>query len=190
MKKNSRQTEAQDTGQYFTFLATGQRHTLSDEKTKLFLRAKQEMQVVKVDKGIVKDEGIAGENQIRKCDYLCKIDRQKWIHLIELKGKVIKDSFLQLENTPKAIEKKSTYGSWLQGLSRLDAYVVSPQRQKIPDDIDETKRRLCRRLALYCGERPENIFDLLKFVKVCPKVQKLVEKDGVIRCSNAHPLEL
>lgn len=80
--------------------------------------------------------------------------------------------------------------SWLQGLSRLDAYVVSPQRQKIPDDIDETKRRLCRRLALYCGERPENIFDLLKFVKVCPKVQKLVEKDGVIRCANAHPLEL
>lgn len=190
MKKTGGRNEAKDAERHVAVLKAGQRHTLSDEKTKLFLRAKQEMKVVKVDKGIVKDEGIAGENQLRKCDYLCRIEQRRWIHLIELKGEVVKDAFLQLENTPKAIEEKSAYGSWLKGLSRLDAYVVSPQRQKIPDDIDETKRRLCRRLALYCGERPENIFDLLKFVKVCSKAQKFVEKDGAIRCSNAHPLEL
>lgn len=32
------------------------------------------------------------------------------VHLIELKGEVIKDAFLQLENTPNAIKEKSTYG--------------------------------------------------------------------------------
>jgi len=190
MKKSSRKTEVCNNESYFTVLKAGERCTLSDEKTKLFLRAKQELQVIKVDDGIVQDKGIRGENQIRKCDYLCKVGALRWVHLIELKGEVIKDAFLQLENTPKAIKEKSDQGFLLEGLSRMEAYIVSPQRQRIPDNIDEAKNRLCRKLANYCREKPTNIFDLVKLVKVRDKIKTLVEKDGVIWCSNVCPLEL
>lgn len=189
MRKRKKKNEFQSVDSYFDTVEAGERRTLSDEKTKLFLRAKQAMQIVKVDQGIVKDAGILGENQIRKCDYLCKNDAHKQVHLIELKGEVIKDAFLQLENTPNAIKEKSAYGSLLDGLSRMDAYVVSPQKQRVPADIDETKRRLCRKMASYSKERLENIFELLKLVKVGAKIKVLVEKDGVIWCSNECPLE-
>lgn len=72
----------------------------------------------------------------------------------------------------------------------MEAYIVSPQRQRIPDNIDEAKNRLCRKLANYCREKPTNIFDLVKLVKVRDKIKTLVEKDGVIWCSNVCPLEL
>ena len=39
-------------------------------------------------------------------------------------------------------------------------------------------------------ERLENIFELLKLVKVGAKIKVLVEKDGVIWCLNGCPLEL
>ena len=183
MRKGNKKNEFQSVDSYFDTVEAGERRTLSDEKTKLFLRAKQAMQIVKVDQGIVKDAGILGENQI------CKNDAHKQVHLIELKGEVIKDAFLQLENTPNAIKEKSAYGSLLDGLSRMDAYVVSPQKQRVPADIDETKRRLCRKMASYSKERLENIFELLKLVKVGAKIKVLVEKDGVIWCSNECPLE-
>ena len=93
MRKSKKENELQSVDSYFDTVEAGERRTLSDEKTKLFLRAKQAMQIVKVDQGIVKDAGISGENQIRKCDYLCKNDAHKQVHLIELKGEVIKDAF-------------------------------------------------------------------------------------------------
>lgn len=67
-------------------LKAGYRCTLKDEKTKLVIQARQKMRVFKVDDGIVKDAGIPGKNQVRKCDYLCKMDDLKRGHLIELKG--------------------------------------------------------------------------------------------------------
>lgn len=171
-------------------LKAGYRCTLKDEKTKLVIQARQKMRVFKVDDGIVKDAGIPGKNQVRKCDYLCKMDDLKRGHLIELKGQVIKETSHQLQNTPKIIKEKSNQGALLDGLLRMEAYIVTPHRQKIPDNIDIAKVRLCRLLDSYGTEKVENIFDLLKFVKVHTKLSKSEEKDGVIHCSAEYPLQL
>lgn len=95
-----------------------------------------------------------------------------------------------MQNTPKIIKEKSNQGALLDGLLRMEAYIVTPHRQKIPDNIDIAKVRLCRLLDSYGTEKVENIFDLLKFVKVHTKLSKSEEKDGVIHCSAEYPLQL
>ena len=157
---------------------------MEDSSTKLYIKGSHELSVIKVDDGIVMDK------TVKKCDYLCAVDSEKCVHLIELKGTKINDAFLQLESTPEAIRQYSSHQTLLDGLNRLDAYIVSPLRQQVPNNLNEKKRRLCKKLLKFCSVKPDKSMDLLKLVKVDPSCKAFVERDGQIQCSNKYPLEL
>lgn len=164
----------------------GGHYTMEDSGTKLYIRAIHDLTVIKVDDGIVitKDEGF------KKCDFLCEVRSKKCVHLFELKRGKMDDAFLQLERTPQAIQEHSDYKNILDGLDRLDAYIVSPLKQRVPDNLDERQRKLCKKLATYCNAPVGNIMNLLKLVKVDPLCKRLMEKEGRIICSHRYPLEL
>ena len=186
MKKKSKQVKTAQTTNppYMITLQQGERYTMEDSSTKLYIKGSHELSVIKVDDGIVMDK------TVKKCDYLCAVDSEKCVHLIELKGTKINDAFLQLESTPEAIRQYSSHQTLLDGLNRLDAYIVSPLRQQVPNNFNEKKRRLCKELLKFCSVKPDKSMDLLKLVKVDPSCKAFVERDGQIQCSNKYPLEL
>lgn len=169
---------------YFYHLRAGERDTLEDDQTKLFILVENEMYRVTVDGGILPNvrEGI------KKCDFLCYDEINMKCHLIELKGTVIKKAYKQIEETLKNIEADEKVSFLLKRLQRLDAYIVSSGRQEVPRGVDDTKRQLARKLAEKCTDRPKDINELLMCVKVVPKQKALVQRDGHILCSNEAPL--
>lgn len=169
---------------YIDAVPQGSYHTMEDCGTKLYIRAVHDLTVIKVDDGIIKGSGS------KKCDFLCEVRSEKCVHLFELKKGKIDDAFLQLEITPQAIQEHSVYKTLLDGLNRLDAYIVSPSRLRVPNNLDERQRRLCKKLAGYCRQPIDNIMHLLKLVAVDSSCKKLEEVNGRIRCSHRYPLEL
>lgn len=170
--------------QYFEKLADGSRKTLKDSNTKLFIRVRREMYLVTVDRGIVQDV----RDGIQKCDYLLYDEINAKTHLIELKGEIIKKALEQLELSIENIRTVTDVCYLLEKLKILDAYIVSPERQQIPVGINSLERNLAGKLAKRCSERPKNILQLIKYVKVYPDGEKS-EKDRHIICSNRNPLE-
>lgn len=169
---------------FFHHLKAGERDTLKDDQTKLFIIVENEMYRVTVDCGIIPNvrEGI------KKCDFLCYDEINMKCHLIELKGTVIKRAYEQIEETLKNIEGNEKVSFLLKRLQRLDAYIVSPGRQEIPRGVNDTKRQLAKKLAEKCADRPKDINELLMCVKVVPKQKVLIRRDGHIICSNEAPL--
>lgn len=171
---------------FFYHLKAGERDTLKDEQTKLFILAENEMYRVTVDRGIVANT----RGKIRKCDFLCYDEVNMRCHLIELKGAIIEEACSQIEETLKNIGDNKKVSFLLKDLQRLDAYIVSSGRQEIPRGMKETKRQLVRKMAAKCSVKPQNIDDLLMCVKVVPRQKTLVQRDGQIICSNEAPLRL
>lgn len=169
---------------FFHHLNAGERATLSDAQTKLYILVESEMYYVDVDHGIIKNS----KQNIKKCDFLCYDALNKNCHLIELKGAVIKEAQKQISATLGHIKANGDISFLLEGLQFLDAYIVSPGRQEVPKGVDDVKRRITRELAKFCSVRLKNIDILLKFVRVVPKSKSLSERDGHIICSNAAPL--
>lgn len=170
----------------FHYVSTGNRTTLSDAQTKLYIRAINDLYYVDVDRGIIKNI----RDNIRKCDFLCYVEVNMNCHLIELKGTNIDAAYKQLIETIKHIEANHDVSFLTHDLQRLDAYIVSPQRQIIPKGVNESARSLARELARKCQKRPKKIDSLLYYVKVLPKQKVLSMKEGHILCSNEAPLEL
>jgi len=169
---------------FFHHLEAGERVTLQDAQTKLFILVESEMYYVDVDRGIIANI----REQIRKCDFLCYDEINRKCHLIELKGAVIKRAYEQIAQTLENIEENKKVSFLLKNLQRLDAYIVSPGRQEVPRGVNEMRRQLAKKLAKKCSVRPENIDDLLMCVKVVAGQRSLVQRDGHILCSNAAPL--
>ena len=180
MKRKKEHLEQQDV----TPVKQGDRYTMEDSGTKLYIEAVHDLTVIKVDDGIVRDKSI------KKCDYLCSVIDEKCVRLFELKTGKIDDAYVQLATTPEAIQEHSSYQTLLNDLDRLDAYIVSPLRVQIPNNANEKKRRLCGKLARYCKCRPGNMMDLLKLVQVVPSCNGFVDRDGQITCSNKFPLKM
>lgn len=169
---------------FFHHLKAGERDTLKDDQTKLFIIVDNEMYRVTVDRGIIPNvrEGI------KKCDFLCYDEINMKCHLIELKGTVIKRAYEQIEETLKNIEGNEMVSFLLKNLQILDAYIVSSGRQEVPRGVDDVKRQLAKKLAKRCSARPKNIDDLLMCVRVVANQKVLSQKDGHILCSNEAPL--
>lgn len=171
--------------QYFTRLQAGEKATLSDAQTTLVVQAESEMLVAAVDHGIIKGMG-AGE---RKCDYLTFGTDKANTHLIELKGKVIDAAFDQLMRTVENLGK-SAYPETMRNRDRLDAYIVSPGSQSIPQGINKKERKLASLLARNSRLQVQNELELIQYVKVVPKQKSLVKKNRKIICSGTAPLRL
>lgn len=169
---------------YFHHLKPGERVTLSDEQTKLYIKSDGELYYVDVDRGVVQNT----RDSIKKCDFLCYKEQEKLCHLIELKGAIVQEAPKQIRATIKNIKENGELAFLVTGLRRLDAYIVSPGRQEIPRGIDEIKRQVTRELASHCSGQVENIDSLLKFVKVVSKQKKLSDINGKILCSNEAPI--
>ena len=81
-------------------------------------------------------------------------------------------------------------GEIFEELDCLDAYIVSPGAQRIPDVTkSEPCKKLCKMLAKHSGKRVDNMFKLLNFVKVVQKNAGESNIEGRILCSNDKPLE-
>lgn len=71
----------------------------------------------------------------------------------------------------------------------VDAYIVSPNTQRIPKGINSHERELAKSLALKCRSKPADIVSLINYVKVVPKQVKLVKERQRIVCSGQAPVE-
>lgn len=171
---------------FFDKMIRGDRRTLSDAQTRLVIEAAGEMLIVKVDNGIIKDVS----HGIRKSDYLAYGFEKPYTHLIELKGNVIDAAYEQLEATIQNINTESSYGELVAGRERVDAYIVSPNAQSIPRGINNKEKKLARVLAKRSLRPPENMLDLIHYVKIVPKAKQATENNNRIICSGKAPLVL
>lgn len=170
---------------YFKSLNIGDRHTIEDNKTKLYLQADNKIYIIKVDNGIIKNY----QEGIRKCDYLSYSDSDT--NFIELKGSEIKEAYEQIEKTILHLQEDKDYSFLIQN-TNVAAFIVSPLRQNCPKNIESKERYLCKKLANLCKNKPQNINSLVKYVTVKPRLreseqvfctQKLV-------CSGKVPLHI
>lgn len=172
---------------YFKEMSKGSTETLADAQTKLVIKAEgQRMLLVTVDHGVVRNV----EPDIRKCDFLTYGLEKPYTHLIELKGKTIKKAYDQLCKTIENIVSQSDYPELVQNRDRIDAYIVSPGQQSIPRGNNDKEKQLAELLAKRSRKRVSNIFDLVHYVRVVPKLNKQVEKGRKISCSGKVPLLL
>lgn len=142
--------------EYFSCLEKDKKVTLKDEQTKLYIKAKETIWVITVDRGIIPNV----KQTIRKCDYMIYGEIKATAHLIELKGR-----------------------------ETVDAYIVSPNTQKIPKGLNSHERELAKSLASKCSLKPTDIISLINYVKIVPKQVKLVKEKQRIICSGQSPIE-
>lgn len=171
---------------YYVCLKKGDKITIRDEQTKLYIKAKETIWVITVDRGIISNL----TQKIRKCDYLVYGEAEKNTHLIELKGSVIDEAYKQLNATIENIASNKEISYLIEGRNKLDAYIVSLNTQKIPKGINSHERELAKKLAQRCKHKPSDIMNLINYVKVVPRQTKLVKERQRILCSGQAPLEL
>lgn len=172
---------------YFREMNKGDIETLADAQTRLVIKAEgQRMLLVAVDRGIVCNI----EPGIRKSDFLTYGLERAYTHLIELKGKNINAAYEQLGQTVENVTEKSNYPELVKNRDIIDAYIVSPGQQTIPRGNNKEEKKLAELLARRSRTRVKNIFDLIHYVKVVPKLRSQVVKNRRIQCSGTAPLEL
>lgn len=110
--------------------------------------------------------------------------------MIELKGSVIDEAYKQLNATIKNISADKNILYLINGRDRLDAYIVSPNTQRIPKGGNSHERELAKNLASRSKIKPKDITELIHYVKVVPKQVKLVNEGQRIICSGQAPVEL
>ena len=157
------------------------RKTLSDSQTKLYIKAENDIFIIKVDNGIFDDN-------IKKCDYLAY--REKEVsHFIELKGVKIDKAYIQIIETIKNISDNNKL-KHLIDTKKVKAYIVSKEKNKIPQGIENKSRKLARLLFAKSKIKPQNMFELIKYVLVVSDNDKRQSNGNRIICSSKKPLIL
>lgn len=174
---------------YSTKLKKDERQTLCDKRSEahsvLYIKAFDDIMLVEVDHALVPDQ----EPQQKKSDFLIWTFNSGKTHIIELKGKHIDEAFGQLISTIEVLGKDDDTKELIMGRNIIDAYISSPNQQKVPAIKSDKEKLLARRLAARCKERPENIFQLIHFVKVVQRQKKIALNGRQILTSNEAPLE-
>lgn len=171
---------------FFSLKNSGERATLVDQQTRLVIEAASQMYIVKVDGGIIQDVS----HGIKKSDYLTAGLKNKYTHLIELKGTVVEAAYTQLQETLKNIVSETSYAELVTQREYLDAYIVSPIAQSIPRGINKKEAALAKALAQRSNKKSKNIFDHIHYVKIVPNARQVTEKNNRIICSGKAPLVL
>lgn len=174
--------------QFFLLVKAGENLEMRDSQTKIIVRAEHDTYRITVDRGIIQNttEGI------KKSDFAVVDEEAEHFVLFELKGTVIDEAIRQLSETIKHLEEDANFKNLTKNRKRLDACIVSPERQQIPRDISHRQRELAKNLYTRSKEKPKNMMSLIHFVKVVPK-QKQVSVNPILRqviCSNEAPMEL
>lgn len=165
----------------YELLKKDDRKTLSDSQTKLYIKAENDIVIIKVDNGIFNDN-------IKKCDYLAY--REKEVsHFIELKGVKIDKAYIQIIETIKNISDNNKL-KHLIDTKKVKAYIVSKEKNKIPQGIENKSRKLARLLFAKSKIKPQNMFELIKYVLVVSDKDKRQSNGNRIICSSKKPLIL
>ena len=137
----------------------------SDANSRLFVKAINEQSAYKVDRGIVPIN-----SGIKKCDYLSVSNY--YSNFIELKGKndIVKAAN-QISSTIDYLNNNE-YSYLITNKKQLRAYIVSVSQQQIPNINNIQIKLLSKKLFSKSNEKPNNMFDLLKYVKVVNKISK------------------
>ena len=165
----------------YELLKKDDRKTLSDAQTKLYIKAENDISIIKVDNGIFKDD-------VKKCDYLAY--REKEVsNFIELKGSKIDKAYIQIIETIKNISNNDKL-KHLTDTKELKAYIVSKEKNKIPNGIENKSKELAKILYTKSKIRPNNIIDLIKYVLVVSDNDKRKSGGNRIICSSKNPIIL
>ena len=157
----------------------------SEADSKLYIRAVDDIEVIEVDHGLIPD---SRQGQ-KKSDFLIYAYNAGKTHVIELKGKNIDQAFGQLEGTIRALDEGSDTRMLVNGRKVLDAYIVSPGSQKVPDVPSTAEKRLAKLLFARSMEKHKDMFKLIHFVKVVSSQKCLSIKDRKILTSSRAPVE-
>lgn len=167
----------------------GNRCTLRDEKSEahaiIYIKALDDILAVTVDHALISDE-----EQHKKSDFLLWTFNSGNTHIIELKGKNVDAAFEQIATTIQALGKDDGTKELVTGRNILDAYIASPNKQKIPEIHSGKEKELARLLSTKCRIKPKDMFQLIHFVKVVNKQKKIAMNGRQIIISNEAPLEL
>ena len=165
----------------YELLKKNVRKTLSDAQTKLYIKAENDISIIKVDNGIFNDN-------VKKCDYLAY--REKEVsNFIELKGVKIDKAYIQIIETIKNI----SYNNKLKHLidtNKVKAYIVSKEKNKIPNGIENKSKQLAKILFAKSKIKPKNMFELINYVLVVSDNDKRQSNGNRIICSSKKPLIL
>lgn len=169
-------------------LLQGEKRTLLDEKSevnaKIYIKAKDNIRIVYVDRGLINQE-----KKTKKCDFMVLGMNTNKTHMIELKGANVNAAFEQISRTIDCMFEDSELKDCVILREILDAYIVSPERQKIPNIPSFEERELVKKLARGTKNKPKNIFALLHFVKVLKNQRRVVESGRQIIISGQAPIE-
>lgn len=165
----------------YELLKKDDRKTLSDSQTKLYIKAENDIFIIKVDNGIFNDN-------IKKCDYLAY--REKEVsNFIELKGVKIDKAYIQIIETIKNISDNNKL-KHLIDTKKVKTYIVSKEKNKIPQGIENKSRKLAKILFTNSKIKPQNMFELINYVLVVSDNDKRQSNGNRIICSSKKPLIL
>ena len=111
-------------------------------------------------------------------------------HMIELKGTNIEEAFKQISNTIEYLFHDTHLNNCVILREVLDAYIASPERQKVPNIPSTREKELAKKLVRGNKHKPDNIFDLIHFVKVVKNQRRAAQSGRQIIISGRAPLEL
>lgn len=162
---------------------------IKDSDTQLFVILNNDMYLVKVDGGIIRDN-------IKKCDYMIYDKIDKHIYFIELKGKNIDDAFEQIYNTQRLLFVDENSSCSLKDLEKniVFGFIVSPKGRSVPRSTNK-ETELAESLAKLCKKefRPKKLTHLIKYVESLKNSKEKNYDNGdssIIVCSNGSPLPL
>lgn len=177
------------TDKFSSLLLTGEKKTLVDETSevnaKIYIKAKDNLEVVDVDHKLI------GEKQgNKKCDFMVLGVNTNKTHMIELKGANIDAAFKQISSTIDYFRDNLELKKYITLRETLDAYIASPERQRVPDIPSKDEKELVKKLAIGSKCKPGNIFKLVHFVKVVKNQKKVAINGRQVIISGQAPLEL
>lgn len=165
---------------FFTACLAKKTFTIKDAQTKLYLYPQNNMNLVKVDKGVIIDKS-------KKCDYLTYSNSCS--NFIELKGTVIAKAYEQIESTITYLQGNDTYNKLLDN-EKVKAIIASPIRQKIPQGVESKKRSLAKKIANLNQTKVENIYSFITHIIVKPKIKKVITHGEIVYCSEKAPFHI
>ncbi|WP_213486823.1 hypothetical protein [Thermobacillus xylanilyticus] len=153
----------------------------------MFIRTKNPVELVKVDKGVIPET----PNQ-SMCDFLIYDKHQKVSNFIELKGEDVKKACDQIYGTVEYFENHSVLKQAVTNMELLKGYIVSPHCN-VPDIDNTHRKKVYRKLYAKSRSKLANAFDHLVFVRCVPKIVGNAtprEENGELKVCNDFPLIL
>lgn len=159
----------------------------SDKKTSIPIRYNEDAYLTRPD-----GELIGNIKQQKKCDFMIYFEMSRQVDFLELKGSNISQKeyspYDQIMQTIDFLNRDKDLAN-IACCGIKHAFIVSPEKQKIPKGINSKERALWKKLA--AGMKTEE--ELVHYVRVVPKVlnpSKASQNGRNIVCSSSIPVEL